>query len=272
LNSNVTNILHRGERSRANEPPPSGRDRAELLTEARSRQLHADRVAVIAEMATALAHELSQPLTAATSYLRAAQRLMRMPKERRPASLETALDRAAEQALRAGKLLGHIREFVSRGEFDKTLWSLHDLIQDAFTLANESARQLHIDVAFEFHAGKHLVVADKIQIEQAIVNLSRNAISAMHGAASRRLTIATSCAGDNIQVDVTDTGAGFCDEAMAAFVEPFVAFRARGLDVGLSISRSIIEAHDGRIWMRPNPGGGSIVSFTLPLAEVDELS
>ncbi|WP_424362916.1 MEDS domain-containing protein [Methylocystis parvus] len=238
-------------------------------TEAQIRKLHADRVNVIGSMATALAHELNQPLTAATSYLQAAQRLMRMPEDKRPARIENALDRAAEQALRAGKIISHIREFVSHREPDKMLWSLHDLIYDACMLTNQSARQAGVDLKCDLEAPKGRVLADRIQIEQVIVNLIRNAVEAVQNAERREVTIAAFPTGDAVQVDVIDTGAGFPEEIKAELFEPFVTSKVHGLGVGLSVSRAIIEAHDGQIWTRSNPQGGSIVSFTLPLLETD---
>ena len=234
--------------------------------EARIRKLLAERVDAIAGMATALAHELNQPLTAASSYLQAAQRLIRMPEEKRPTRIESALDRAAEQTLRAGKIISHMREFVARREPDKTILSLRDLIQDACEKAAQNAPRLEIrcdDVA----DGK-CVLADRIQIEQVMASLIRNAIEAVQGAKRRKITVTTFCAGEAVlQVDVIDTGIGFPDEIKAELFEPFVTSKAHGLGVGLSVSRAIIEAHDGKIWMRPNPGGGSIVSFTLPVIE-----
>ncbi|WP_442756737.1 MEDS domain-containing protein [Methylocystis sp. JAN1] len=234
--------------------------------EAQIRKLHADRVGAIGGMATALAHELNQPLTAAASYLQAAQRLLRMPEHARPARVENAVDRAAEQALRAGKIISHIREFVTRRDPDKTIWDLHDLVQDACELTNQSARQIGVDLKCDFSAAKQRVLADRIQIEQVMANLIRNAVEAVQNAEMREVTIATSCAGDAVQIDVIDTGAGFPEEIKADLFEPFVTSKAHGLGVGLSVSRAIIEAHDGRIWARPNPDGGSIVSFTLPAA------
>lgn len=237
--------------------------------EAQIRKLHADRVNAIGCMATALAHELNQPLTAAASYLQAAQRLMRMPEDKRPAPVENAVDRAAEQALRAGKIISHIREFVSHREPDKTLWNLHDLIHDACMLTNQSARQARVELKCDLSPMEVRVLADRIQIEQVMVNLIRNALEAVQHAERREVTIAASRAGDHVEVEVIDTGAGFPEEIKAELFEPFVTSKAQGLGVGLSVSRAIIEAHDGRISARPNPLGGSVVSFTLPVVEAD---
>jgi two-component system sensor kinase FixL len=235
-------------------------------SEARIRRLLAERVDAIGAMATALAHELNQPLTAASSYLQAAQRLVRMPEDKRPARLESALDRAAEQTLRAGRIITHIREFVARREPDKTIWNLRDLIKDACYRAGGDGTPL--EISFDLGAVGKCVLADRIQIEQVIATLIRNAVEAVQGAELRKITVATFCPREAVlQVDVIDTGVGFPEEIKAELFEPFVTSKAHGLGVGLSVSRAIIEAHDGCIWMRPNPRGGSIVSFTLPVIE-----
>lgn len=234
--------------------------------EERIRKLHADRVDAIGGMATALAHELNQPLAATTTYLHAAQRLLRMPSGVRPASLEKTLAAATEQALRAGRILKHIREFVVRGEPDKSVCSIHQLINDACILTQESAKQVGVEISFNFRAVDDSVVADRIQIVQVIVNLMRNAVDAMRETAERKLELLTSSDGATVRVAVKDTGHGVSQTLKARLFEPFATSKANGMGVGLSVSRSIIEAHHGEMSVSEAPGGGAIASFTLPLA------
>lgn len=233
--------------------------------ETRIRTLLDARVNSIAGMANALAHEVNQPLTAASSYLQAAQRLMRMPEDKRPARLDSALDRAAEQTLRAGRIIAHIREFVARREPDKMIWNLWDLVRGA--CGRTDFPGLRLDFECEPAAVSKCVLADRIQIEQVVVALVRNAVEAVERVEAPQVTVAAFCVGEALQVDVIDTGVGFPEEIKAELFEPFVTSKAHGLGVGLSVSRAIIEAHDGQIWMRPNPGGGSVLSFTLPVME-----
>jgi two-component system sensor kinase FixL len=238
--------------------------------EARMEQFHADRLKAVGGLAAALAHEVNQPLSASATYLKTARRLLQMPPERRPASVEDALDSAADQIMRASGIISNLREFVSRGEPNKIAQGLHELIHDACGLMSGGAKQAGVRVSLELRAMNDNILADGVQIKQVLVNLMRNAIEAMNGCDTRELTITTRLAVDGtIQTDVADTGCGFSKEAERELFVPFNTAKTEGMGVGLSISRSIVEAHYGKIWAESNPGGGAIFRFTLPLAEAE---
>ena len=240
--------------------------------EQRMQALHADRLNAMGGMATALAHEINQPLSAVITYLSAAQRSLKMPPELRPENVENILGKAAVQAVRAATILKHMRQFVSRGEPDKTVHHLHDLILEACELTNAIAKAINARTVLNLDAKDDRVLADRIQIQQVIVNLKRNAIEAMSGSTKRQLTIATSLTEEGmIRTDIVDTGAGFPEDGKKHLFEPFMSNKAHGMGVGLTISRSIVEAHYGELWGEPNPDGGAVLSFTLPLADYDEL-
>lgn len=260
----VTEIRHGGERLFIG----FMRDLSEKRRfEARLHRLHANRLASMAEMATALAHEINQPLAAATTYLNAARRIHKSRPEQAP-GLNEALDNASAQTMQAGRIIGHLREFIARGEPDKTIQSLHEVIRRACELTQAGSKQAKIELILQLNAPRDDVLADKVQIEQALVNLIRNAKDAMSATNEGRLTISTSSEDGVIRADVADTGPGVSVEVADLF-EPFTSTKAEGLGVGLSISRSIIEAHYGKIWTEPNPDGGAKFSFTLPLAEAE---
>ena len=247
------------------------------LTESREiaetmQRLHTDRLNAMGGMATALAHEINQPLSAVITYLSAAQRSLKMPPALRPESVEDTIEKAAAQALRAATILKHMRQFVSRGEPDKAVHHLHELIAEACELTNAIAKAINAQVVLNLDAKNDRVLADRIQIQQVIVNLKRNAIEAMSASTKRQLTISTSLTEDGmIRTDIVDTGAGFPDDGKKHLFEPFMSNKAHGMGVGLTISRSIVEAHYGELWGGSNPDGGAILSFTLPLADHDEL-
>ncbi|PPD44751.1 MAG: hypothetical protein CTY15_05975 [Methylocystis sp.] len=234
--------------------------------EVRIQKLHADRINAIGGMATALTHELNQPLAAATTYLHTAQQLLRMPAEARPASLEQTLKSASEQAVRAAKILKHIREFVVQDEPDKSVCGLHQLIDDACSLTHGSAQQASVEMSYSFRAVDDSVIADRVQIVQVIVNLIRNAVDAMRDRPERKLAIMTSSDSESVRVEVRDTGRGFSGADKARLFQPFASPRANSMGVGLSVSKSIIEAHYGQISMVSHEHGGATVSFVLPLA------
>jgi C4-dicarboxylate-specific signal transduction histidine kinase len=239
-----------------------------LQIEARMEKLRADRLDAMGGMATALSHEINQPLGAAAIYLSAAHRLLGRSFFK-PSGVENALAKAADQVTRAGQIVGRMRSFVTRGEPDATAQSMYELAREAHELAS-GAGLSDVEVSFRLNARNDRVLADKIQIQQVLVNLMRNAMEAMSGSPKRRLTVSISATeADMVQTDVSDTGSGLPAQIRETLFEPFKTTKATGMGVGLSISRSIIEAHRGRLWAGSNPEGGAVFSFTLPSAESD---
>jgi len=167
--------------------------------------------------------------------------------------------------MRAGHIIRRLREFVARGESDRRVESLPKLIEDASTLALMGAREGGIAVSFRLDPKADCVLADRIQIQQVLVNLIRNAIEVMtESAGERRLEIATAVDSHGLaEIVVADTGSGLAPEVAAHLFQPFVTTKKKGMGLGLSICRTIIEAHGGRIWVEQRPGGGTIFRFTL---------
>ncbi len=254
------------------------RDLSELQqTEARLQELqteliHISRLSAMGEMASALAHELNQPLSAIANYMMGSRRLLETQTDDTSRLVREAMDKAAEQSLRAGQIIRRLRDFVARGESEKRVESLKKLIEEASALALVGAREHGVRVVFRFDATNDRVIADRVQIQQVILNLIRNAIEAMEGLPRRELIVTTEPADDNmITVIVADTGAGLAEEILPKLFEPFVSTKASGMGVGLSISRTIVEAHGGTISAQPNPGGGTVFRFTLRLVKEGEV-
>ncbi len=233
--------------------------------EARMQELHADRLEVIEHMAVGLAHELKQPLAAINTYLNVARRLLREPDIPRE-KIEDSLDRATAQVFRVSEIMDNIRQFMARGVTDKTLEHLNEVVRTACEFTDAMAKEAGITTAVHFDAEDDRVVVNRVQIQQVVVNLKRNAIETMQGRERRVMTVCTRpVEGDMIRVDVADTGPGLPEAVMAKLFEPFATTKPHGLGVGLSISRSIIEAHHGKLWAEQNPGGGTVFSFVLPV-------
>jgi two-component system sensor kinase FixL len=236
--------------------------------EVRLRQLHLERLAAMGGMAAGLAHELNQPLSANATYLRVAQRLLRMPSHQRPVSVEETLDRAAEQIMRAGRIISSLRGLAAHGEPDKLVLSLHDLIRKTHEFIAGALKETNVKMILLLNAEKDVILADGIQIQQVLTNLVSNAKESMCASDRRVLTISTSLVEkDMIQVDVADTGPGLPDEIKGRLFEPALTTKDKGMGVGLPMSRMIVEAHYGKIWARPEVETGATFSFTLPLAE-----
>ncbi|HXY89501.1 MAG TPA: PAS domain S-box protein [Xanthobacteraceae bacterium] len=247
-------------------------------TEARLQELQAElvqisRLTAMGEMASALAHELNQPLSSITNYLKGSRRLLEDSTDELANTVRDAMNRAADQALRAGQIIRRLREYVAHGEHEKRVESLSKLVEEAGALALVGARETGIRVRFDFSPSTDFTLADKIQIQQVIVNLIRNAIEAMEDAPRRELTVTTLAADDGmVQVSVADTGSGISPEVSAQLFQPFFTTKPQGMGVGLSISRAIIEEHGGKIWIEPNPIGGTIFRVTLPAVTQEQIA
>jgi two-component system sensor kinase FixL len=241
------------------------------LQELQSELVHMSRLTAMGEMASALAHELNQPLAAIANYMKGSRRLLENRQDEGLGQLRDAMDKAADQALRAGNIIRRLRDFVSRGESERRVEDVKKLIEEASALALVGAKDKGVRVRFAFDPRLNYVLADKVQVQQVLLNLMRNSIDAMETAPMRELVVATSPAPDNmVQIGVSDTGAGIAPEIADQLFQPFVTTKSHGMGVGLSISRTIIESHGGSITQRPNPGGGTIFTFSLPAVNKEE--
>ena len=241
------------------------------LQELQSELVHISRLTAMGEMASALAHELNQPLSAIANYMKGARRLLDDRSDDGAVTVRDAMDKAGEQALRAGQIIRRLRDFVARGESERRVEDVRKLVEEASALALVGAKDTGVRARFDFapHAG--LVLADRVQIQQVLLNLMRNAMEAMETTERRELVITTALAKDKmLEISVADTGAGLAPEIRAQLFQPFVTTKRQGMGVGLSISRTIIEAHGGSITAHPNSGGGTVFSFTLPAVTREE--
>jgi two-component system sensor kinase FixL len=216
------------------------------------------------EMASTLAHELNQPLSAISNYLKGSRRLLEGRSDEKSTMMRNALDAAADQAVRAGQIIRRLRDFVSRGETERRAESITKLVEEASALALVGTKDRGISVEFQFDPAVDRVLADRVQIQQVLLNLIRNAMDAMETSQVQNLKI-TIAPIDNgyVRISVSDSGSGLAPEAAKQLFQPFVTTKRHGMGVGLSISRTIVEAHGGQIWVEPNPGGGTIFHFTL---------
>jgi two-component system sensor kinase FixL len=244
------------------------------LQELQSELVHISRLTAMGEMASTLAHELNQPLSAIANYMKGSRRLLEGGTDERSAMMRDAMDKAAEQAMRAGQIIRRLRDFVARGESERRVESVKKLVEEASALALVGAKDQGIRVRFVFDPAVDLVLADKVQIQQVLLNLMRNAIEAMEASAKRELVVAATAAEDEedtVTIGVADTGPGIATEMASQLFQPFVTTKRHGMGVGLSISRTIIDAHGGRIWADGNPGGGTIFRFTLRAVNKQEI-
>jgi two-component system sensor kinase FixL len=243
------------------------------LQEIQSELIHMSRFTALGEMASTLAHEINQPLTAITNYLKGSRRMLERMDGEQAAVLRSAVDQAAEQALRAGDVIRRLRDFVTRGESERHIEDLPRLIEEASALALVGVKERGVRVSFRFAPGANLVLADRIQIQQVLLNLMRNAVEAMEGADRRELEITTEALPEGLHaVSVADTGPGISPEIAERLFQPFVTTKANGMGVGLSICRTIVEAHGGKLNVISPPGRGAKFTFTLRAVEEAELA
>jgi PAS domain S-box-containing protein len=234
------------------------------LHELQSELAHVARLNTIGHMASALAHEINQPMTAIANFLNGCQRLLNGKSDEVSKKLQYAVGKASEQALRASQIVRRLRDFMARREVEFRVESVSRLVEDTTALALVGARDAGVRVTVALDPGIDLVMVDKVQVQQVLANLLRNAIEAMQDCDRKELAIYTAPVdGDMVLVRVADSGPGLADDIASRLFQPFVTTKQQGMGVGLSICRSIIESHGGSIWLEPNPNGGAIFQFTL---------
>jgi two-component system, LuxR family, sensor kinase FixL len=231
--------------------------------------LHASRLSVMGQMASTMAHELNQPLTAVTNYLEAGRHLISLGTVA-PERVADLMEKAVAQAQRAGEVIRQLRQFVSKGETERRSQNLNQLVEEALALGLVGARQSGVRVLLELDHDLPPGIVDPVQIQQVVLNLVRNAIEAMEEVDSRELMIATRAIEDEIEVSVADTGPGIAPELADRLFQPFVTTKKTGMGLGLSICREIVEAHHGHLTVAARPTGGTIFCLTLPKANQDE--
>ncbi|MCU0950633.1 MAG: PAS domain S-box protein [Burkholderiaceae bacterium] len=228
------------------------------------------RLMTMGEMASSLAHELNQPLTAITNYSEGA--LSRLQAGAAQSEVMAALEKTSTQAQRAGRIIRRIREFVKRSEPRRRPTPVARIVDDAVGFAEIDARKKGIAIVTDVDAGLPPLDVDPILIEQVLLNLLKNAVEAMDHATVRRIDVQARRSPDGLaQIAVIDRGSGIPEAHLANLFQPFFSTKSEGMGMGLNICRSIIEFHQGRLSVErnPEPSGGTIMRFTLPLATSD---
>lgn len=241
------------------------------LEQMKSELIHVSRLSAMGTMASTLAHELNQPLTAIANYAEAAGTILDDPSPEERELLREIFQDMSAQSLRAGSIVRRLRDFVSRGETAKTVEELPKLINEASALALVGSRERGVAAQFSYDPEATPVLVDRVQIQQVLINLMRNAIEAMEGCPERRLSVSTSLLdGETVQVRIADTGSGIAPEMSERLFEAFASTKSNGMGLGLSICRTIVEAHGGRIRAAPAKGAGTEFQFTLVRPPAEE--
>ena len=250
------------------------RRRAEESARERRKEMdHVARLSILGEMASNLAHELNQPLGAIANYARGCTRRLETGTAE-PTQLAEVTRAIAEQADRAGQIIARIRNFVRKRASQLEPISVNEAVHAALALCEGQARSGGIVIARDLADGLPPVLADRVQIEQVVLNLVKNALDAMQDGPAgtpdgspRTVTVRTvRDEAGRVEVAVADQGQGISTEARERLFDPFFTTKPGGLGLGLSICRSIVEAHGGHLWATDNPGGGAVMRFVLPAA------
>jgi signal transduction histidine kinase len=234
-----------------------------LLDRLQTHVAHLSRLEAMNAMATTLAHELNQPLTAASNYLNGSRRRLRRGGDDALEEVREGLEAAGQQVHLAADILRRVREMVANQPRAVTNVALARVVEDALALVVLAGGAPRPAVKMTFASDARSVRADRIQLQQVLINLLGNACDATKGRADAEIVISSVREGDLVAVTIADNGTGFSRPAEERF-SPFATTRASGLGLGLSISRTIIESHGGRIWTEDRDGGGAVVGFTLP--------
>ena len=244
-----------------------GKRADQRLQELQSELFHAARLGEVGQMAPALAHELTQPLSAAANSVNAARRLLASGEPHKIEMAPEVMDEAAAELLRAGQIIRRLRAFVVTGETERRVENIAKMVEQARTLALIGVEAAGVRSFFRLDPNVERVFADRVQIQQVLVNLMRNAIEAMTAGTRRELEVRVKLLDEHmVEIAIADSGPGLPKEVANHLFQPFISTKPDGMGLGLSICRSIVEAHGGRLRSEPNPGGGTIFRFTLAAA------
>ncbi|UCC72569.1 MAG: PAS domain S-box protein [Gemmatimonadota bacterium] len=240
--------------------------------ELRERLTHLTRVSVMGEMASSIAHEVNQPLTAIAAYAQACRRMLDAGMTDSALVLDV-LERIGDEALRAGDIIHRLGNLVQRRESRQSDCDINELIRGIEKLALVDARLHDVELRLELGTTLPPILADGIQIQQVVLNLIRNSIDALEDtpAGKKDIVVRTTARDEaEVQVSVTDSGCGLPEDAEDKLFEPFFTTKEAGMGMGLSISRSIVTSHGGRMWFSHNPGAGATFFFTIPTGSGDD--
>ncbi len=236
------------------------------VNELRSELLHVSRLSELGEMASALAHELNQPLTAIINYLEACRRLLEREDEIEGEQTTRLMQKASDQAHRAGQIIRQLRKFIAKGETEHQPEAINPVVREAVDLAMVGHQRQQVTLTLAFADDLPEVMIDRVQIQQVLINLVRNSIEALADVdGDPALTLRTARAsGGTVQIDVVDTGPGLPDLVAERLFQPFVTTKHGGIGIGLSICKTIIDAHGGKLWATAPTEGGTAFHVSLP--------
>jgi two-component system sensor kinase FixL len=241
------------------------------LQELQNELLHVSRLSAMGQMASALAHELNQPLTAVMNYMKAAHRTLDNDDRAQQTRARELIDKAAQQTTRAGEIIRNLRAFIAKREPEREAHHLPQVLEEALALSmvGTSDTGVHLRVALDTSLPP--VLMDKVQVQQVLINLIHNAVESMQNGEKRDLDISAGADDQGfVEVAIADTGKGLAPEVMERLFQPFVTTKEKGMGIGLTICQSIVESHGGRIWAAPNSEGGVTFRFRLPLIGQDK--
>jgi len=239
----------------------------EKIEELQSELLLVSRVSAVGEMGSTLAHELTQPLSAAMGFVEASAALIDRGNGEGHTRVRELMDQAVTQTRRAGDVLRRLREFAGRGDTERSVLDINTVVKEICELTMLGTASESIDLKMSLADDLPSVLIDHVQIQQVIHNLVRNSIDALSDSDGSTIVVTTLARGDMVEVSVGDDGPGFPETIRESLFEPFVSTKLDGIGIGLSICRSIVDAHGGRIVVDDNPRGGARISFTVPVFE-----
>jgi signal transduction histidine kinase len=243
------------------------------LHQMQSELLHVSRLSAMGQVSSTLAHEVNQPLTAVGNYIRAGLLMLDSGDQFSRSKIRGVFEKAAQQAARASEIVRNLRQFVRKGDTARHLENLTVVIQEAMALARLGIKDRGLKVRLRLDGNSRTAFVNRVQIQQVLVNLIRNAIEAMTDSPRREILVSTASSGDAfIEISVADSGPGLTEAVARGLFKPFITTKVDGMGVGLAICHSIIEAHGGKIWVEPNHTGGTIFRFTVPRVDPDAIS